>query len=401
MVSPQLAPVVANLVTVVFRAARVGLLLASVGSLAYVALALSRIWRFGRRPPPPRVAGAPVTVFKPLCGDEPFLYENLRSFCDQDYPRFEVVFGVRDPGDPAVAVAERVMREFPNVETRLVVDHRVHGANYKASNLANMSGAAKHDLFVIADSDMRVGRGYLASVTAPLGDPAVGVVTCLYVGTPAPGIWSALGAMFINEWFIPSVLVAHVRRAAPSCFGSTMALRREVLDGVGGFRALADHLADDYVLGRLVAARELRIVLSRYVVETVVAEPSLGSLWRHELRWARTIRSVRPLGHALSFVTYAVPLALLNLWASPTGPVGGALLAAAVGLRLGIHAATRRALGASAGAAWLTPIRDVLCLGVWGASLFGQTVRWRGRELTVGPGGRLEHGGNPSQPAMS
>jgi len=384
----------------VVRGLRLGLLLASLASLAYVAFALSRIGRFGRRPLPPPVMGAPVTLFKPLCGDEPFLYENLRSFCDQDYPRFEVVFGVRDPGDPAVAVAERVMREFPNVETRLVVDDRVHGGNYKVSNLANMSGAAKYDLVVIADSDMRVDREYLASVTAPLADPAVGVVTCLYVGRPEPGIWSTLGAMFINEWFIPSVLVAYTRNAVPSCFGSTMALRREVLDGIGGFRALADHLADDYVLGKLVAARGYRIVLSRYVVETVVAEPSLGSLWQHELRWARTVRSVRPRGYSLSFVTYTVPIALLNLWSSPSGLVGGVILAAAVGLRLGARAAVRRALGAPTGAAWLVPIRDVLSLAVWGASFFGQTVRWRGREIVVGRDGHLDRRDSRNRPVV-
>lgn len=401
MVGSQLAPMVFVFAAWVFRGLRLSLLLASLVSLVYVAFALSRIRRFGRRPLPPRVVGAPVTVFKPLCGDEPFLYENLRSFCDQDYPHFEVVFGVRDPSDPAIAVAERVMREFPNVETRLVIDDRVHGGNYKTSNLANMSGAAKHDLVVIADSDMRVDRGYLASVTAPLADPAVGVVTCLYVGRPTPGIWSTLGAMFINEWFIPSVLVAHTRNAVLSCFGSTMALRRQVLDGIGGFRALADHLADDYMLGRLVAARGHRIVLSRYVVEMVVAEPSLGSLWHHELRWARTVRSARPLGHSLSFITYAVPVSLLNLWGSPSGLVGGVILAAAVGLRLVTHAAARRALGASAGPAWLAPIRDFLCLGVWGASFFGQTVRWRERAIAVGRGGRLDCRESPNPPGIS
>lgn len=169
-----------------------------------------------------------------------------------------------------------------------------------------------------------------------------------------------------------------------------MALRRQVLDGIGGFQALADHLADDYMLGRLVAACGHRIVLSRHVVQMVVAEPSLGSLWHHELRWARTVRSARPLGYSLSFITYAVPVALLDLWGSPSGLIGGIVLAAAIGLRLATHAAARQALGASAGAAWLAPIRDFLYLGVWGASFFGQTVRWRGRELAVGRGGRLE-----------
>ena len=160
-----------------------------------------------------------MSILKPLCGNEPLLYENLRSFCDQDYPQFEVIFGVRDPTDPAILVVERVREEFPNLELQLIVDDHLHGQNHKASNLANMSGAAKYDLLVLADSDMRVDRGYLATVTAPLSDPGVGVVTCLYAGRPSPGVWSALGAMFINEWFLPSVLAARATTSVPLCFG--------------------------------------------------------------------------------------------------------------------------------------------------------------------------------------
>jgi ceramide glucosyltransferase len=367
-----------------------GLLAVSLVSLAYVAFAVIRTLGFARQPRPLHAAGAPVSVLKPVCGNEPLLYENLRSFCDQDYPRFQVVFGVRDPGDPAITVVERVMREFPDLDVQLVVDDRVYGGNHKVSNLANMYHAAKYDVLVIADSDMRVGRGYLAAVTASLSDPSVGIVTCLYVGRPTSGIWSTLGAMFINEWFIPSVLVAHAWNTVPFCFGSTAALHREVLEGIGGFRTLVDHLADDYVLGRLVAAHGLRIALSPYVVEATVAEPSLRALWRHELRWARTVRSVRPLGYSLSFVTYAIPIALLHLVVSSSGLVGAAILAAAVGLRFAAHRAARRALGASVGgAAWLVPVRDALCFGVWAVSFFGQTVRWKGQTIAVGPGGRL------------
>jgi ceramide glucosyltransferase len=375
-----------------------GLLAISLASLAYMTFAVIRTLGFARRPRPPHAAGAPVTVLKPVCGDEPLLYENLRSFCDQDYPRFQVVFGVRDPGDPAIAVVERVMRDFPDLDVQLVVDGRVYGGNHKVSNLANMYPAAKYDVLVIADSDMRVGRGYLATVTAPLSDPAVGLVTCLYVGRPTSGIWSTLGAMFINEWFIPSVLVARVWNAVPVCFGSTAALHREVLDKIGGFRPLVDHLADDYVLGRLVAACGLRIALSPYVVEAIVAEPSLRTLWRHELRWARTVRSVRPLGYSLSFVTYAIPIALLHMVASSSGIMGGAILTAAVALRLAAHRAARRALGASVGgAAWLVPVRDALCVGVWAVSFFGQTVQWKGHDIAVGHGGRLRAERTPTQ----
>jgi ceramide glucosyltransferase len=366
--------------------------LASLISLAYVAVAITRLRRFGRRRPTSGAAGVPVSVLKPLCGDEPLLYENLRSFCDQDYPRFEVILGVRDAADPAISVVERLREEFPDLEIQLIVDDRVHGHNRKASNLANMSGAAKYDALVLADSDMRVDRGYLATVTAPLADPRVGVVTCLYAGQPAPGVWSALGAMFINEWFLPSALVARAMTAVPLCFGSTIVLRREVLDSIGGFHRLADELADDYVLGERVAARGLQIVLSPNVVETVVAEPSFRSLWWRELRWARTIRAMQPLGFALTFVTYAVPLALLCLFVAPSRPAGWLILAVAVGLRVAAHPAARRALGVSAGRAWAAPIRDVLSFAVWASSFFGRRVRWRGHEMVVERGGRLRAG---------
>ena len=380
---------VSGLTAIVVVAAKPGLLFASLIALTYVAVAIGRMWRFGGREPLAGTAGAPATILKPLCGDEPFLYENLRSFCDQEYPQFEVIFGVRDPADPAIPVVERVREEFPDLEIRLIVDDCVHGENHKASNLANMSGAAKYDLLVVADSDMRVDRGYLATVTTPLSDPRVGVVTCLYVGRPALNVWSALGAMFINEWFLPSVLVAQATTAMPLCFGSTMALRREVLDSIGGFLMLADELADDYVLGQRVAARGLRIVLSPHVVETVVAESSFRSLWWRELRWARTIRSIQPLGYALSFVTYAVPLALLHLLVSPFRPDGWVILAAAVGLRVSAHHAARGAFGVSAGRAWAAPVRDLLSFVVWASSFCGRTVRWRGYEMVVERGGRL------------
>jgi ceramide glucosyltransferase len=367
-----------------------GLLFVSLVSLAYLAFAIVRTRRFARRARPPCAAGAPVTVLKPVCGEEPLLYENLRSFCDQDYPRFEVVFGVRDPGDPAIAVVERVMRDFPDLDLQLVVDDRVYGGNRKVSNLANIYHAAKYGVLVIADSDIRVGPGYLAAVTAPLSDLSVGVVTCLYAGRSTSGLWSTLGAMSINEWFIPSVLVAQAGSMAPFCFGSTVALHRHVLDEIGGFPALAGHLADDYVLGRLVAARGRRIALSPYVVEAIVAEPSLRSLWQHELRWARTVRSVQPLGYSLSFVTYAIPIAVLHLVLSPSRLVGGLVLAAAVVLRLAAHDAARRALGTSVGkVAWLVPVRDGLSFAVWAVGFFCQAVHWRGQEIAVGRGGRL------------
>lgn len=371
-------------------------LLATLASLLYLGLALHRTRAFGRvrareRSRRPSVSGAPpVTILKPVCGSEPLLYENLRSFCDQDYPVFQVVFGVRDADDGAIPVIERLMRDFPERDLTLVVNDQVFGRNYKASNLANMYEAAKHDLLVIADSDMRVDSTYLGRIVAPLAEPGVGVVTCLYSGRPDGGMWSRLGAMFVNEWFIPSVLVARARKHVPYCFGSTMALRRGVLESIGSFQALAVYLADDYMLGALVSRRGLRVQLVPYVVENVIAEPSLRSLFLHELRWARTVRSVRPIGYSLSFVTYALPVSFGFLLASSFSPAGKVLFGAALALRLAMHAVARSSLGAADRAApWLVPLRDALCFLVWAASFFGWTVRWRGQELSVWPGGRL------------
>ena len=379
------------------------LLSVTVASLAYVAFALWQFRTFLRhRRDETSHAGAavwpPVTLLKPLCGLEPALYENLRSFCEQDYPIVQVVFGVRDSEDPAIRVAEQLIRDLPDRDLVLVVDGRVYGENHKASNLANAYQHARHDVIVVADSDMRVGRDYLRRVVVPLEARTVGVVTCLYAGRPHGGLWSTLGAMLVNEWFIPSVLVAHALQPGSFCFGSTMAIRRTVLDRIGGFRSLAPHLADDYVLGARVRAAGLRVVLSSYVVENVVAEPSWTSLLRHELRWARTVRSVRPVGYSLSFVTYSLPLALGCgvAWAITSGGilasgVTGALACAALALRLATHHVATVGLGTQGSSrAWLVPLRDVLGVVVWAASFFGRTVWWRGRELSVMPGGRLE-----------
>src|SRR6185437_5702347 len=205
-----------------------------------------------------------VTVLKPLCGAEPGLYENLRSFCRQDYPELQIVFGVCDPDDPALGVVERLVAEFPSLPIDVVVDPRQHGGNRKVSSLINMLGQARHDVLVMADSDAYVGPDYLATVTAPLLDRKIGLVTCLYHGEPTARIWSRLGAMYVNEWYIPSVLLARLFGHQGYASGQTLCLRRETLQGIGGLRAIADHLADDYRLGELIRDLGLRIVLSPY-----------------------------------------------------------------------------------------------------------------------------------------
>ncbi|PYM08826.1 MAG: hypothetical protein DMD82_01510 [Candidatus Rokuibacteriota bacterium] len=373
------------------------LFLASVASLAYVALAILRVRAFGRRRERP-VGGPPVTVLKPIRGVEPGLYDNQRSFCEQDYPAFQVVFGVRDARDPAIPIIERVIRDLPGRDLTLVVSDRVVGANYKASNLANMYESAKHDLLVVADSDMRVDPNYLGTVVGPLADPRVGVVTCLYRGRSERGVWSALGAMFINEWFLPSVLVARTFQPDRFCFGATMAVRREALEAIGGFTRLAAYLADDYMLGALMNERGLRVALSSYVVDNIVSEPDFKTLFRHELRWARTIRTAEPLGYAMSFLTYSLVLSGMYLLVSSFSGLGAVVAGGALTVRLATHYAVRASLGiAEPRRPWLVPVRDLLCFVIWLASFWGRTVQWGGRKFSVASDGRMwANGGNGS-----
>src|SRR6516162_4211333 len=226
----------------------------------------------------------PATILKPLCGAEPALYEHLRSFCEQDYPCWQVVFGVRDPHDPALEVVNRLRGEFPQRDLQIVINPAQHGISSKVSNLLNMMPLARHDYLVIADSDISVRADYLERVITPLLDERVGIVTCAYRGRPRPGFWSLLASTFINEWFMPSVRVAAALGSRAFAFGATIALRRDTLTRIGGFRAIANQLPDDYRLGELTRRAGLRTVLSEVEVETSVDEASFGELVRHELR---------------------------------------------------------------------------------------------------------------------
>src|ERR1700733_1400798 len=219
-----------------------------------------------------------VTILKPLCGAEPETYECLRSFCDQAYGEFQVIFGVRDSNDPALAIVERLQREFPQRDLQTVVDRREHGSSRKVSNLVNMMALARHEFLVLSDSDVRVQRDYLARIVAPLLDGGVGIVTCAYRGCPRRGLWSLLGSLFINEWFIPSVLVAAMAGSRSFAFGATIAVRRQVLERIGGFASIADQLADDYRLGELTRRLGLRTGLSDGGGDVCVAGSSFGDL---------------------------------------------------------------------------------------------------------------------------
>jgi len=359
------------------------------GAAGYVVLAVIAVlaWRLRRRsravlPLPP------VTILKPLCGAEPGLYSHLRSFCEQDYPQFEIVFGVRESADPACAIVERLIAEFPSLPMQLVIDPRLHGSNCKVSNLINMLPHAHHEALVMADSDAFVGRGYLAEVTAPLRDQGVGLVTCLYCGVPTPGIWSRLGAMYINEWYIPSVLLTWLFGYQGYVSGQTLCIRRGTLQAIGGFQVLADQLAEDYRLGELVRALNLRIVLSPYLLNGEHHEPDLGSMTRHELRWMRTIRVLRPRSFFGIFLTFSLPLALLGITFASRAPRISVLAWSLFGLivvaRMTLHFAHRfQDKRSMLSDFWLMPLRDLLICWVWCRSFFSSRVNWRGNEFDV------------------
>jgi len=341
---------------------------------------------------PESVQHMAITVMKPLCGLDHDLLENLRSFCRQRYTEFQIIFGVMDRDDPAVNVVEQLIGEFPQLDLKLVIDDRIHGSNLKVSNLVNMYASAKHDLIVIADSDMRVTEDYLARLNQSLQDDATGMVTCLYLGAPLDTLPSRLGAMFINEWFIPSVLVATRYKQNSYSFGATMAMSRQVLEETGGFASLADYLADDFMLGKAVVDSGRRVAIAPVFVENILLEPSFMHLFQHELRWARTVRTVQPVGYACSFLTDALPismLAALIIWSSNgfvipgLGLVGFALL-----LRGLLHLVVSKAYDRQQ-AFWLCPVRDILTFLIRIASFMGGNVEWREQSLYVHNGSHV------------
>jgi len=323
----------------------------------------------------------PVTVLKPLCGAEPGLYENLRSFCLQKYGDYQIVFGIQDEADPALAVVSRLMREFPSLPMDVVVSGQQHGTNRKVSSLINMLPRARHDLLMIADSDALVDPDYLSSMVAPLNDPTVGLVTCIYRGIASSGVWSRLGAMYVNDWYMPSVLVAWLFGHREYASGLTLCMRRETLKATGGLQRLCNHLADDYELGALVRGTGLKIALSSRIPRTGHAEPHFDHLVAHETRWMRTIRVLRPKSFRFLFLSFGLPLAVAGLVMSCGLQSAGTLRATLFGVALAARLLRSRELSFTD--LWLLPVRDLLLCWVWWRASRTSVVIWRGNEFAV------------------
>jgi ceramide glucosyltransferase len=368
-------------------------LLSSSGFSVFALLAVV-VWRvrYAHKSPAPEVQ-PPVTILKPLCGAEPDLYRHLRSFCQQNYPNFQIVFGVRERADAALAVVERIVTEFPGLSIDVVIDPQLHGDNYKTSNLINMMQRARYDVLVIADSDAAVGSDYLGVVTNPLLNPEVGLVTCIYHSVPTKTIWSRLGAMYVNEWFVPSVLLAWFFGHRQYSSGQTLCMRRDTLQAIGGLQSIANHIADDYRLGELVRSLGQRIVLSGYEVEVEHHEPSAEALVSHELRWMRTLHVVRPRSFRWMFLSFAVPVALIgvsfaSLGSTALGPAW-LLLGITATARVALYFAHRLRPDRSGHAKsmfedlWLMPARDLLLCWTWLRSFSASSIVWRGSQFDV------------------
>jgi ceramide glucosyltransferase len=323
----------------------------------------------------------PISVVKPVKGIDPEMYESLRTQCDQDYPEHEVIVGT-NPSDPALDTIRKLMKQFRTGMVSVVPCSRVLGTNAKVSNLAQMLECASYSYLVVNDSDIRVERDYLRRVIAPLVDPRVGMVTCLYRGVASRTLGSRLEALGISTDFCPSVLAARqLEGGIRFGLGSTLAFRRADLEKIGGFEAIANYLADDYELGKRISDLGLSVQLSDVVVETFLPAYGFRDFLIHQLRWARGVRDARPSGYAGLIFTFGIFWAILALIAS-RGAVW-AWIALAVTLVLRFMVATYvggRVLRDPQAAkySWLIPLRDFIAVGVWLVSLAGHTVTWRG-----------------------
>ncbi|HXV00677.1 MAG TPA: bacteriohopanetetrol glucosamine biosynthesis glycosyltransferase HpnI [Caulobacteraceae bacterium] len=333
-----------------------------------------------------------VTIVKPLKGADTGLRDALERFCRQDYPgRLQIVFGVQDGADPAIAIVHALQKDYPGLDIGLVVDSRLHGANRKASNLINIVGKARHEVLILSDADILVDPTYVQTVVAALSEPGVGLVSCLYVGQSAGGLWSRLSAMAINYQFIPGAILGKTLGLAQPCFGSTIAMRSEVLASIGGLAAFADHLADDYEIGRAVRRLGLRIAMPPMLVSHQCNETRAGEFLRREVRWGRTVRQIDPLGYAGSVITYPLPLALLGALLLGPSPAMLALVGMVLTMRIAFKLCIDVATDTRAGAWWLLPVSDLLSFGVFVASFAVNRVGWRGARFRVSREGALIH----------
>lgn len=339
----------------------------------------------------PTAATPPVSILKPLKGTDPEMYQSFRSHCLQDYPEYEIIFGVNDPDDPAIALVERLNAEFPQSPVRLVICPKNLGANTKVSNLVQMLPQARYDCLVLNDSDIRVEPDYLRRVAPPLNDAKVGIVTCLYRGVASRTVGSRLESLGISTDFCGGVLAARLLEGIRFGLGSTLAFRRSDLMAIGGFEAVLDHLADDYEIGNRITGLGLEGHLSDVLVDTFLPPYTAREFLAHQLRWGRTVRDARRWGYLGMVFTFGLPWALLVLIAAHGAALAWGLFGATAVARLAMAWMVGRTVVRDrqvVPSLWLVPLRDFVALMVWLASFAGHKVAWRGDSFTL-KNGRL------------
>ncbi len=360
------------------------------GSLVYCILTIVATARYRSVAPPPLASAPPISVLKPLHGVDEGLEQNLRSFFEQKYPEFEILFAVRNADDPAIQLVEQLCARYPHIPSSMIVTGEPPYPNAKVFSLDRMLAAARHDLIVMADSDIRVTPEMLSTIAAEFQDPALGLATCPYRATPGRSPWSTLEAVGLNTEFIGGVLVARMLDGMKFALGPTIAARRQALAAIGGFDAVKDYLAEDFVMGKLAAELGWGVILSSYVIEHRIGSQAFVPNVKHRLRWNRSTRRSRPWGYVGQVFINPLPLALL-LWAVSPGwwPLAAATLV------------LRAAAGwATAGLAlrdplirrlwWLVPAQDIASFLAWIGGFFGNTIVWRGRRYYLLPDGRFE-----------
>jgi len=335
----------------------------------------------------------PVSVLKPVHGVDFATYENFASFCRQDYPGYEILFCVNELSDPAVAIIQKVIADFPERPIRILSDAAQIGSNRKVNNLVLLAREARHEILAQSDGDVRVGPRYLREVVAPFRDPAVGVVSCLYRGIAQNNLWAQLEDVGAASDFMAGALVAGWKEGVTFALGASVTTTKSWLAKIGGYESLANLLADDYEIGNRVHKTGGKVLLSRELVWTIYPAQTVRGFWEHQVRWARTIRLVRPASFLGLLFTHGLPLTLLAAAIAPAAWIRAVYLLAYLVLRLGMawvmgvwglqDGVLRRKL-------WLVPLRDLLHFAVWLAAFTSHRIKWGGLEFELRDGQMIE-----------
>jgi ceramide glucosyltransferase len=390
-------------VDLVWRALLFIALAGSFTSTIYLAMTLVATSRHLNRAQAARAAATaiptsslpPVTIFKPVHGMEEQLAANLESFFQQDYPDYEVIFGVRDMENPAARVAEEVRARYPKIPSRIIVSGPPAWPNAKVFSLDKMIAASSRSYFIISDSDVRVAPDFLRNTIPPLLDPKVGLVTCMYRGIPARDFWSSLEALGLSVEMSSGVIVADMMEGMRFALGPAMAVRRDAIDAIGGIAAVADYYSDDFELGNRIWAKDYQVVLSHHIVRNVLTSRSPMRTLGDQLRWMKSTRYSRPAGHAGTGLTYAVPFGILGLVAGAAlgnWRLGVGLFALACINRMIQSVAVGWTVARDPRAIWLSwlyPVRDFFGFVAWAISYGSRDFYWRGEMYRFGKGGRI------------